>query len=87
MQGLGFPGGGHVYGLRLLCGAAGRVQAGQMPLSKVVNKFLCGPGEPEPGMLYREYAPLKTNPVVLIFIPCFAWANRGEEEMRVWVRI
>jgi len=43
--------------------------------------------EPEDGPLYRGYAPVKTEPVTLKFIPYFAWANRGEGEMRVWVRI
>lgn len=38
------------------------------------------------GSLYRDYAPAKTRPTTLKFIPYFAWANRGEGEMRVWVR-
>lgn len=42
--------------------------------------------EPEDGPLYRDYAPANTRPVILKFIPYFAWANRGEGEMRVWVR-
>lgn len=42
---------------------------------------------PEEGPLYQSYAPVKTEPVTLKFIPYFAWANRGEGEMRVWVRI
>ena len=39
------------------------------------------------GPLYREYAPSQGRPVILRFIPYFAWANRGEGEMRVWVRV
>lgn len=42
---------------------------------------------PSDGPLYREYAPVKEKPVTLRFIPYFAWANRGEGEMRVWIRI
>lgn len=37
--------------------------------------------------LYRDYAPAKRKAVTLRFIPYYAWANRGEGEMRVWVRI
>ena len=36
--------------------------------------------------LYRSYAPPKEIPATLRFIPYYAWANRGENEMRVWVR-
>ncbi len=43
--------------------------------------------EPSDGPLYQDYAPAKTSPVTLKFIPYFAWANRGEGEMRVWVRV
>ena len=43
--------------------------------------------EAEDGPLYADYAPAKTRPVTLRFIPYYAWANRGEGEMRVWIRI
>ena len=39
------------------------------------------------GPLYRDYCPPETRPAALRFIPYYAWANRGEGEMRVWVRI
>lgn len=43
---------------------------------------------PERGApLYREYAPAQESTAALKFIPYFAWANRGEGEMRVWVRV
>jgi DUF1680 family protein len=38
------------------------------------------------GALYAEYRPVATSPVTATFIPYFAWANRGENEMRVWIR-
>lgn len=41
----------------------------------------------ENAALYRCYAPAKETPVTLKFIPYYAWANRGEGEMRVWVRV
>ena len=36
--------------------------------------------------LYSPYVPAKESPAVLKFIPYFAWNNRGEGEMKVWVR-
>lgn len=35
--------------------------------------------------LYRAWRPLDAQPVVATLIPYFAWANRGESEMRVWL--
>lgn len=37
--------------------------------------------------LYTCYAPPKETPAELKFIPYYAWANRGEGEMSVWVRV
>ena len=37
--------------------------------------------------LYADYAPAEVRPVELRLIPYFAWANRGEGEMRVWLRV
>lgn len=40
---------------------------------------------PEPeGALYSEYASEEQAPVRLKWIPYYAWANRGANEMRVW---
>lgn len=39
------------------------------------------------GTLYMSYTKPQEKPVNLKLIPYFAWANRGEEEMRVWLRI
>ena len=36
--------------------------------------------------LYTAYAPVKREPVTATLIPYFAWANRGENEMTVWLR-
>lgn len=41
----------------------------------------------EGSALYADYAPPKEAPATLKFIPYYAWANRGEGEMRVWVRV
>ena len=42
---------------------------------------------PGDGPLYADYAPADVRPVELRLIPYFAWANRGEGEMRVWLRV
>lgn len=39
------------------------------------------------GALYGAYAPPAQERTVLKLIPYFAWANRGEGEMRVWMRV
>ena len=41
---------------------------------------------PERAPLYRDWTPPEADPVTLRLIPYFAWANRGEGEMRVWIR-
>ena len=38
------------------------------------------------GQLYVPYTPPKRESVALRFIPYYTWANRGENEMSVWVR-
>ncbi len=40
----------------------------------------------EEGPLYRETPCVRSEPADLTFVPYFAWANRGEGEMCVWVR-
>ena len=42
---------------------------------------------PGDGPLYTDYAPAEVRPAALRLIPYFAWANRGEGEMRVWLRV
>lgn len=36
--------------------------------------------------LYHDYEPLKEERTELTFLPYYAWSNRGEGEMSVWVR-
>lgn len=40
----------------------------------------------KPTPLYHDYAPARREPVTATLIPYFAWANRGENEMSVWLR-
>lgn len=42
--------------------------------------------ETEPAMLYREYQPEKYKDVEIVLIPYYLWANRGENEMCVWIK-
>lgn len=37
--------------------------------------------------LYGRYIPTKKEDVTLKFVPYYTWANRGENEMQVWVRV
>lgn len=37
--------------------------------------------------LYTEYKPLQETQTELTFVPYYAWNNRGEGEMSVWIRI
>lgn len=39
------------------------------------------------GELYHTLGSIRKEKVILRFIPYFAWANRGENEMQVWTRI
>ena len=36
--------------------------------------------------LYSEYVPLAETPVTITLVPYYAWNNRGEGEMSVWLR-
>lgn len=38
-------------------------------------------------MLYKEYQPEKYKETEIVLIPYYLWANRGENEMSVWIRI
>lgn len=37
--------------------------------------------------LYSDYKPASYDDITLTWIPYFTWANRGEGEMQVWVRV
>lgn len=39
------------------------------------------------GELYHVYKKKERTPVELRFVPYYTWANRGENEMEVWVRV
>lgn len=73
---------------RVCAGRIGEAEAVPMEINGRPVTALKLPGvraERSDGPLYRDYTPAKTKPVTLNFIPYFAWANRGEGEMRVWV--
>ena len=37
--------------------------------------------------LYQEYKPVEYEDIDITLIPYYAWANRGENEMSVWIRV
>jgi DUF1680 family protein len=39
----------------------------------------------QPNQLYREASPATAQNIPLKLIPYFAWANRGDTEMSVWL--
>lgn len=47
------------------------------PNAKVVDEF--------PQFLYQKYHSLNWQPAKVMFIPYYAWANRGDNQMVVWV--
>ena len=73
---------------QVYAGRTGEAQAMPVEIGGREMRSLKLPGAREErtdGPLYQDYVPAKTRPVTLHFIPYFAWANRGEGEMRVWV--
>ena len=42
--------------------------------------------EIEPDELYHEYKPASYEEKEIVLIPYYAWANRGENEMSVWIK-
>ncbi len=58
----------------------------EMCVLKVPGKRL--PGSADGEALYREYTPEENTgePVTMTLIPYYAWNNRGQGEMTVWVR-
>lgn len=43
------------------------------------------PASEEDAPLYQDYCPPNHRETILTLIPYYAWANRGEGEMRVWI--
>ncbi len=41
----------------------------------------------EENALYMDYQPPMEEEVTMTFLPYYAWANRGEGEMKVWIRV
>jgi hypothetical protein len=37
--------------------------------------------------LYREFTPAEPAPVAVRLIPYYAWGNRGQSEMTVWLAL
>lgn len=63
---------------------------GRAPLTQVVQLETDGlrwngAGSPDQSLYRQDPASTQASPQRLTFIPYYAWANRGEGEMRVWV--
>ncbi len=56
----------------------------EMRILKVPGRRLSDSAEGE--ALYREAAPAAEQPVTMTYLPYYAWNNRGQGEMTVWVR-
>lgn len=41
----------------------------------------------QPGQLYREATPAALKPIEVKLVPYFAWGNRGEADMSVWLPV
>ncbi len=61
--------------------------AGEKIIALMVPGSRTALSKPAVGAPYTVYEKPKTVPVTLRFIPYYTWANRGENEMRVWVKI
>jgi uncharacterized protein len=51
----------------------------------VQGKALASPQGDWSGRLYRDLAPADAKEFDLTLVPYFAWANRGNSEMSVWL--
>lgn len=81
--------GSNLHLLSVDCGAVPEVSQGDIDGTEV--RVITLPGkrivpQESSGSLYRQAEAAKTSPVSLRFIPYYTWANRGENEMEVWVR-
>ncbi len=84
--------GENLHLLRLDPGAVNKAAISQIEIcgQKMTSLELEGFRREQPeenAPLYAEYATPQESQACLKFIPYYAWANRGEGEMSVWVRI
>ncbi len=64
-----------------------RLEKGEIGGTEIVKIVLPGLREKsKEGTLYRDFSAPEYENIELTFIPYYTWANRGEGEMRVWVR-
>lgn len=81
--------GGDLWDLRVCADRIREAEIAEGEVCGVPVRFLEIPGErirrPSGAALYQEYSAPETTPATLRLVPYFAWANRGEGEMRVWI--
>ncbi|WP_420838191.1 glycoside hydrolase family 127 protein [Bifidobacterium santillanense] len=63
------------------------VPAWREPVPETVAAAPAGAEAPAFAPLYADYAPAERKPVTATLIPYFAWANRGENEMTVFLNV
>ena len=77
---------------RLSMKGKAEISTGEGSISGEKTVFLKAPGkkevpsEKDASSLYHIYEKPKQEDTVLTFIPYYTWANRGENEMEVWIR-
>lgn len=62
-----------------------KIEIGARKMNSIIACGLRVEDSPKGSGLYMEYKPLEANPTELTFVPYFAWNNRGEGEMTVWM--
>lgn len=78
---------GHPMVLLKVPGLRCQTEEAQEAAKKEAGLQLTGNQAANDQPLYRDYAPLKEEPVTLTYLPYYAWCNRGETEMSVWTRL
>lgn len=61
------------------------IEIGGRKMNSLIASGLRVKDSPSDAALYTEYKPVEADPVTLTLVPYFAWNNRGEGEMTVWM--
>ena len=81
------PKGVHVQDVRIPYDIDLSCHAGDSPVAPIAitGKALFSPQGDWTGRLYRDFAPIRPRGFDMKLIPYFAWGNRGQSEMTVWI--
>lgn len=81
--------GKNLHLLTLDCKKQGTLEKGEVAGEPVIKLLLSGYRQTLPAdqtSLYSPYHKAEKEEVTLHFVPYYVWANRGENEMTVWIR-